>query len=415
MVNALEPEQAVKVVIVNEGLAYPPDAGNWLRTLNLMLPLARRHELTYVCRGTRDKRADDRARDFYAEKGIRALITDDHPHENQGPAFYGRLAVNLLSPVPYSIASHRSRAVRRTVRRLAADEAVDLWQFETLSYADTLTGTDARTVVMAHNVESLIWERLYETETRAHRRWYIGRQWRKYERFEARIMTAASRVVAVSVEDAALMRDRLGVRDVAVVDNGVDIAYFAEPTTAPTRDARQILFLGNLEWRPNRDSVELLLSDIMPAVLAAEPDARLCIVGRNPPPSLVKRLRDDPHVELHANVPDVRPYLARAGMLAVPLRIGGGSRLKILEAVASGLPVVSTRIGCEGLIFVADRDLRVVDNPNGMADALVDCIRRPERSAALARNGKLVIDAHYDWSRLADRLESVWHETVARA
>ena len=404
----------MKVVIVNEGLAYPATAGNWLRTLNLMLPLARRHEITYVCRGTSDKAADNRAREFYAAKGIRALITDDHPHKNHGPGFYGRLAANLLSPLPYSISSHRSGPVRRTVRRLAADEKVDLWQFETLSYADTLAGTDARTVVMAHNVESLIWERLHETETRAHRRWYIERQWRKYERFEARIMTAASRVVAVSAEDAALMRDRLGVRDVAVVDNGVDIAYFAEPANPPARDARQILFLGNLEWRPNRDSVELLLTDIMPAVLAAEPDARLCIVGRNPPPSLFKRVRDERHVEIHANVPDVRPYLARAGMLAVPLRIGGGSRLKILEAVASGLPVVSTRIGCEGLTFVANRDLRVVDGPNEMAGAIIECMRRPEQSAAFARNGKLVIDAHYDWSRLADRLESVWRATAAR-
>ena len=404
----------MKVVIVNEGLAYPPTAGNWLRTLNLMLPLARRHEITYVCRGTTDPGASQRARAFYAEKGIRALISDDYPLANHGPAFYGRLAANLLSRFPYSIASHRSAAVRRTIRRLAATEVIDLWQFETLSYADTLIGTDARTIVMAHNVESLIWERLYETEARLHRRWYIGQQWRKYERFEARTMTAASRVVAVSVEDAALMRDRFGVRDAVVVDNGVDIAYFAETAKVPARDGRQILFLGNLEWRPNLDSVELLLSDIMPVVLAAEPDARLCIVGRNPSPALIKRVRGNPHVELHANVPDVRPYLARAGMLAVPLRIGGGSRLKILEAVASGLPVVSTRIGCEGLRFAANRDLRVVESPNEMAVALIDCMRHPDRAAALAQSGQAVIDAHYDWSRLADRLEVVWRDTVER-
>ena len=403
----------MKVAIVNEGLAYPPTAGNWLRTLNLMLPLAARHDITYVCRGTRDAKANANAKAFYAERGIRALISRDHPAPNRGVKFYGRLAANLFSPYPYSIAAHRSAQVRRTIRDLAATEAIDLWQFETISYADTLAGTSSRTLVMAHNVESLIWKRLHETEASAPKRWYIGHQWRKYERFEARVLRAADCVVAVSAEDAALMRHRFGVRQTAVVDNGVDIAHFDGGATPAARDARQVLFLGSLEWRPNLDSVDRLLGEIMPAVRATEPGARLCIVGRNPPASLVRRVRDEPQVELHADVPDVRPWLARAGMLAVPLRIGGGSRLKILEAAAAGLPVVSTRIGCEGLTFVADRDLRVVESTSEMAAAIVALMRRPEDGAALARNARSVVDAYYDWSRLANRLEAVWLETVS--
>lgn len=402
----------MKVVIVNEGLAYPPTAGNWLRTLNLMLPLAKRHEITYVCRGTKDPEANERARAFYAERGIRALISSDHPAPNRGAAFYGRLVANLFSPFPYSIAAHRSPRVRRTIRELAEKDAVDLWQFETISYADTVPAGATPTIAMAHNVESLIWKRLYETEASAPRRWYIGHQWRKYERFEARVLRGSSCVVAVSAEDAALMRERFGVRNTAVVDNGVDIAHFAEGSSSATRDRRQVLFLGSLEWRPNLDGVDRLLTEIMPAVRAAEPEARLVIVGRNPPASLVKRVRDEPNVELHADVPDVRPYLAAAGMLAVPLRIGGGSRLKILEAIAAGLPVVSTRIGCEGLIFEGGRDLRVVESPQEMAPAIIDLMRNPDKGARLARSGKAVVDSYYDWSRLADRLEEVWFETV---
>ena len=398
----------MKVVIVNEGVGYPPNRGNWLRTLNLLLPLARRHDLTYLCRGDRDPAATERARAYYAEQGIRAVITGDHPPENRGIAFYGRLAGNLLSPLPYSIAAHRSAAVRKEIRRIAATEKVDVWQFESLSYADTLAGTDAPTIVMAHNVESLIWQRLHETEPRFQRRWYIGHQWRKYERFEGRVLRGATRVVAVSDEDAALMRRRFGVIDPAVVDNGVDVEYFGRDNGRTAADPRQILFLGSLDWRPNLDSIDLLLSRILPQVVAEEPEARLSIVGRNPPAALVKRLHDHPHAELHANVPDVRPFLARAGVLAVPLRIGGGSRLKILEAIAAGLPVVSTRIGCEGLVFTPGRDLTVVEDDAGMAAALVQSIRDPARGIAMARNGRAVVDAHYRWTRLADRLESVW-------
>ncbi len=398
----------MKVVIVNEGIGYPPNRGNWLRTLNLLLPLAGRHELTYVCRGDRDRAATDRARAWFGEQGIRAVMTGDHPPENRGPGFYARLGANLFSPLPYSIAAHRSSAVRSEIRRIAATEKVDLWQYESLSYADTLAGTGARSIIIAHNVESLIWQRRHETERAPHRRWYIGHQWRKYERYEGRVLRAATKVVAVSDEDASLMRRHFGVVDPSVVDNGVDVDYFASASDRGAADPRRILFLGSLDWHPNLDSIDLLLSQIMPQVVAAEPNARLSIVGRNPPPALVKRLHEHPYAELHANVPDVRPFLARAGMLAVPLRIGGGSRLKILEAIAAGLPVVSTRIGCEGLVFSPGRDLAVVENESEMAPALIATIRHPERAATMAQRAKAVVDGHYRWTRLADRLEDVW-------
>lgn len=393
---------------MNEGLAYPPKGGNWLRTLNLMLPLARRHEITYVCRGAKSREAVEQARAFYAGHGIRAIISDDHPHENRGLAFYGRLAANLLSPLPYSVSSHRSGAVRETIRRLARDERIDLFQFEALSYADTLAGTPARTLLMAHNVESLIWERLHETEQNPAKRLYIRQQLNKYVRFERRVMNVASRVVAVSAEDAALLRTRFGVGDAAVVDNGVDLGFFGRDADHRSPDPRRILFLGSLDWRPNLDAIELLLSHVMPRVLAEVPDARLSIVGRNPPAGLVRRVESERGVELHADVPDVRPFLAGCGVMAVPLRIGGGSRLKILEAMAAGLPVVSSRIGCEGLTVQADRDLIVVDTEDDMAAALVWTMHNPERALALARSAREVVSARYDWSRLALKLEEVW-------
>ena len=404
----------MKVVIVNEGLAYPPKGGNWLRTLNLMLPLASRHEITYVCRGAKNRDAVETARAFFAANGVRFIVTPDHPAENRGPMFPLRVGANLFSPLPYSIASHRSPAVRREVRRLHAAGDVDVFQFEALGYADTLAGTDARTLVMAHNVESLIWQRLHETERRPLKRWVIGRQYAKYERYERRVLRAATRVVAVSREDAALLHARFGTREVPVVDNGVDVTFFAADAADRRPEPKRIIFVGSLDWRPNLDSIELLLDRIMPRVLAMEPEARLSIVGRNPPPGLVRRLQSLSFAELHADVPDVRPFLQRSAVMAVPLRIGGGSRLKILEAAAASLPVVSTRVGCEGLIFEAGRDLLVVDDEEGMAAALVACLRDPGTAAAMASRARAVVDRYYDWSRLALKLEAVWHD-IARA
>jgi glycosyltransferase involved in cell wall biosynthesis len=403
----------MKVVIVNEGLAYPPTAGNWIRTLNLMLPLAKRHEITYVCRGVADKEAVRRAREFYADHGIRAFISDDYPTAKKGAAFYGRLAANLFSSLPYSIATHNSPAVRRRILEIASTEAIDIWQFEGLAYAQTLHGRDANTLVIAHNVESLIWQRLYETESNAVKRWYIRHQWKKYERHEARVLQQATRVVAVTLEDAALLRARFGVEHPEVVDNGVDTEYFSSATDRSKANPKQILFLGSLDWRPNLDSVDLLLNRIFPSILKEEPTARLCIVGRNPPAALVRQARAHASVDLHADVPDVRPYLSRSGVMAVPLRIGGGSRLKIIEAIAAGLPVVSTRIGAEGLTFTPGRDLFVVEDADAMAPALLACMRDPAHAAEVAKSGRAVVDQRYDWSRLADRVEKIWGETRA--
>jgi polysaccharide biosynthesis protein PslH len=416
-VNTRSPNRSrvLKVVIVNEGLGYPPKGGNWLRTLNLMLPLARRHDITYVCRGVREEQAEQVAGSFYTEHGIRLRLCGEPPTDKKGAAFYAGLAANLASPLPYSITSHRSEDVRREIRRLATSEDIDLFQFEaSLGYADTLTGTRARTIVMAHNVETLIWERLYQTEPQWLKRWFIGDQLRKYERYERSVMRGASRVIAVSREDAALLRERFGVSDPAVVDNGVDVRYFAAAATTRRPDPKQILFLGSLDWRPNLDAVDVLLARVMPQVLAADPDAHLAIVGRNPPPALIRRLRRERNVELHADVEDVRPYLAQSAVMAVPLRIGGGSRLKILEAIASGLPVVTSRIGCEGLIFEPGRDLCVVEGEDQMAAALVETIRNPARAEEMVKSGRTVIDAHYDWSRLVDRLEQVWLDLASQ-
>ena len=402
----------MKVVIVNEGLGYPPRGGNWLRTLNLMLPLARRHQITYLCRAVKDARALDVASTFYEEHGIRLVVSGEPPSVNRGASFYARLAANMASPLPYSVASHQSSGVRREILNMFRSESIDVWQFDSISYADSLIGTAARTVVVAHNVESLIWERMYRTERQPLKRWFIRRQWKKYERFERNVLSRAGRVVAVSREDAALLREQFGVGDPAVVDNGVDVSFYAETARTRRPDPKRILFLGSLDWRPNLDGIDVMLGRVMPRVLAEEPGARLSIVGRNPPPALVRRVQREPNVELHADVADVRPYLAASGVMAVPLRIGGGSRLKILEAIAAGLPVVSTRIGCEGLVFQPDRDLTVADEDH-MAAALVDAIRRPERAVAQVNRARGVIESRYDWSRLADRLEQVWFDVAA--
>jgi glycosyltransferase involved in cell wall biosynthesis len=402
----------MKVVVVDGDLAYPPTSGKRLRTLNLLLPLAKRHRIVYIGRNNDDPKAGREAATYLQDHGIEPHVVEESVARKSGPSFYARLAVNVLSPLPYSVASHDRPLMRQAVREYAANNAVELWQFEWSPYVRTLgERPGARRLIIAHNVDSLIWQRYYETAGNTLQRWYIKQQWRKFDAYEKAVFPAADRVVAVSEDDARLLRRDYGVTHVDVVDNGIDRAFYE--SVRGEHDSKSILFLGSLDWRPNLDAIDLLLDRIFPEVRGCEPDAKLLIVGRSPSPALVQRARTMPGVELHANVADVRPYLAQSGLMAVPLRIGGGSRLKILESLAAGLPVVSTRVGAEGLELESGRDLVLVDSVEQFAGALVKHMRDPTAIRKMTEQSRCRVLERYDWNVLAGKLEEVWQKTVA--
>src|SRR4051812_46949113 len=217
----------MNAVIVDGDVSYPPTSGKRLRTLHLMLRLARRHAVTYLCRGDAKSPDAGPARAYLADHGITTVLVDDPVAVKKGPLFYARLAANLVSPLPYSVASHACPAMREAALEIARRQRVDLWQFERTAYLAAVEGLpQARKLLIAHNVDSLLWQRYGEAESNPLKRWYIRRQWRKFERFEQGAFARATRVVAVSPEDARLIRERFGQPCVDVVDNGIDRAFF---------------------------------------------------------------------------------------------------------------------------------------------------------------------------------------------
>lgn len=398
------------VVIIDGDVSYPANSGKRLRTLNLMLHAARRHRITYVGRCGADSEEARVAPTFLGNHGIEAILVPHPVPAKSGSAFYLRLFANLFSAWPYSVASHQSQPMRRAVAQIAAKQRVDVWQLEWATYLPTIDPSLAGPrVVIAHNVDTLIWQRYYENEENFLKKAFLKTQWQKFRRFEEEAFRQTTRVVAVSEQDAQLIREQFGQPRVDVVDNGIDRAFFEQ--VRGQRDSSRILFLGALDWRPNLDAVGLLLDKIFPMVRGHEPTAQLVIVGRHPPDDLIKRVTQSRGVEMHADVADVRPYLGESGVMTVPLRIGGGSRLKILEALACGLPVVSTKVGAEGLLLKPGEDF-VQAEEDEMASALVHAIRNPREMLAKAEHARrLVLDA-YDWSVLARKLEAVWEKSL---
>lgn len=402
------------IAILDEELPYPLTSGKRIRTYNLLQRLASRQRLTYVCHRNADAAEAETAAKHFADLGIATRIVDRTIPRKSGVGFYRRLAGNLLSPLPYSVASHVSSRMRKELATLAKCDPVDLWHCEWTPYAEYLRSqTMTPWLVVAHNVESMIWQRYAENETNPAKRWYIRQQWHKFRRFEQWAYASATCTVAVSAEDASRIRSEFGGKCVEVVDNGVDTRFFR--LTGTPRVHNSVLFLGSLDWRPNQDSLRVLLHQVFPEVRLQEPDAKLIIVGRNPPEWLQTQVSQLDGVELHGNVPDVRPHLARAGVLAVPLRIGGGSRLKILEALAAGLAVVSTRIGAEGLELVPNQHLLVTDGSETMAAAIVSAMRNPQSMRQLALAGRNRVVERYDWVNLAEKLHEVWQRCAPRA
>ena len=297
--------------------------------------------------------------------------------------------------------------MKRAVDELAAKTSIDVWQCEWSGYLDCLSSVPRQNrVCVAHNVDSVIWRRHYESERNPWRRLYIRQQWRKFEVFERSVFQKADRVVAVTDEDAQRLSRDFGVSNVMVVENGVDCSYYA--ASQPVERSRDYLFLGSLDWRPNQDAVRWLLDAIVPNVLSHHPLVRLHIVGRRPPLWMRRRISATVGVELHADVDDVRPFLRQSRLMIVPLRVGGGSRLKILEALATELPVVSTSIGAEGLRLIPGEHYLEGNRTDELVEHVLSILEGRTLTKELTLAGCELVRQEYDWGGLADRLNDVW-------
>ena len=386
-----------RLLVLDEEFPFPTNNGKRTRSFNLYTRLARRFSIRYVGYGE----AESAGADALRASGIEPVAVPPSVPAKQGAAFYLRLLANLASPLPYIVTSHRSRAYGDAVRAQAGEFKPDLVIAEWTPYAIFARELNTRKLLSTHNVEADIWRRYHETETNPLRKLYIAEQWRKVKRFERAALGWVDGATAVSEPDAAcLLRERPDL-DLEVIPNGVDLDYFGtlpEPT-----GGHQLVFTGSMDWRPNQDAARYFVDEILPLVRKAVPDVECTFVGRSPPPDIV-RLGDQPGVHITGTVDDVRPYVARAAVYIVPLRIGGGSRLKILEAMAMGRAIVSTTVGAEGLEVTHGRNLLLADDPDAFATSVVALLRDPVRCRQLATEGRRLVELKYGWDSLAVRL-----------
>ena len=333
----------MRILWVKTELLHPVDKGGRIRTYQMLKEIARNHHVTYLT-------LDDggAAPDALAMASEYAHVVETvrfAPPVKGSAAFYGALARNLLSGLPYAVARYKSAQITMAIAKHAID--TDLVVCDFLAPAVNLPmGLVAPTVLFQHNVEAMIWERHAEVSTSALRRAYMTEQFRRMARFEKDACRSFDHVIAVSEEDAEVMRDRYAAPSVSSVPTGVDVEYFT-PADRTIRNPNELVFTGSMDWMPNDDAMIWFLHEILPKVREKMPEVVVTVVGREPSERLRLQASRIGGVEVTGRVPDVRPYLERAAAFIVPMRVGGGTRLKIFEAMSMGLPVISTAIGAE--------------------------------------------------------------------
>jgi len=395
--------ERLDVLVLDEDLPYPLDTGKRIRTWNLLRRLAQQHNVTLLCRGT----PGEHSAHIEAE-GIRVRLVPPLPVWS-GWRLYLRLLGNLFSLLPYSVAKHYTRDFRRELSAVLRQQQFDLVHCEWTPYAAYLPAArDVRQLIATHNVESQIWWRRWAHSQTVMERIFFALQAWKMKRFECRVLRSADQVTAVSEPDAAQLHS-WGIGGVSVVENGVDLNNFAPPE-ATYGDDDEVLFLGSLDWYPNEEAVCWLLREVWPRIQAQRPQTRLRIVGRRPTADLKSALALQRGVELNADVADVRPYLGRAAVVVVPLHIGGGSRIKILEGLAMGRAVLSTSIGAEGLTVVDGVHLHLADTSQLFAARLLELLDSPAERQQLGANGRQLVRERYGWDRIARVLDGVWRD-----
>jgi polysaccharide biosynthesis protein PslH len=387
----------MRILWIKTELLHPVDKGGRIRSYQMLRSLLRQHQVTYLCLDDGNAAPDALARaQEYAQEVVRVPF---HPPPKRSVAYAGALLHNLFSPLPYAVARYQSAALRAQITRLAARSDLVVCDFlhPSVNVPDALP---VPAVLFQHNVEALIWQRHATVPQNPLRRAYMQAQWQRMLRIEGSECRRFDHVVAVSAPDAQLLREQYGVASVSHVETGVDFDFF-KPSRTATATGSGLVFVGSMDWMPNDDGIRWFSSEVFPLVKRAVPAVTLTVVGRTPSAAMRQLAAADAAIETTGTVPDVRPYIERAALSVVPLRIGGGTRLKIYEAMAMGSPVVATTIGAEGLPVRHNEHLLIADEPQAQADAIIALLRDRERAARLAGTALRFVREHCGWDGVA--------------
>src|SRR5262245_53968509 len=400
----------MRMLWVKMGGLWPSTTGGRVRSLQIVSELSRRHRVTLV---TTHGPGDDPEGLARRLSHCQRVVSLPYVVPKRGSAaFPAAVARSWFSHYPVDLWKWQVPAVRDEVRALTADGSIDVCVADFLFAAVNVPlGGPTPVVLFEHNVEYLIWQRLAALETSPWRRALFELEWRKLRACEAEACRLANLTIAVSEDDRRRLQDIAPGVLATSIPTGVDTNYFTANGTPERRS--HLVFSGSMDWQPNEDAVLYFVDAILPRIRAEVPDVTFTVVGRNPT-SRLREIAERAGALVTGTVNDVRPAMGAASVYVVPLRAGGGTRLKIFEALAMGKAVVSTTVGAEGLALQPGRHFVAADDPASFADSVVALLRDPERRVRLGRAGRSLVETLYSWTTVARQFDEQCEEVVAQ-
>jgi glycosyltransferase involved in cell wall biosynthesis len=398
----------MKILWVKSNLLHPIDSGGAIRTYNMLRLLKANHRITYVTLATG---VEAEARGLAPEYCDRLIALDwpGAPRRNDW-RFYLQAVRNLVHDMPLALGRYHHPPLRDALHDLTTSEIFDLAVSDFLFPATHFAGVASTPkLLFQHNVETLIWDRM-AARHRGLAGKYLKAQARRMRSWEGRLSREFDLTVTVSDEDGKLMREWFSLDNTQTIPTGVDVEFFSPGAQPPAPG--KVVFVGSLDWLPNIDAVRWLVGDIWPRIRSLRRGVSLHIVGRRPGRVVQRAIRRAPDVFLWGDVDDVRAHLWDAEVVVVPLRVGGGTRLKIFEALACEKPVVTTPVGAEGLPVVHGTHVLFGSDSAELAQAVVSLLDDSARRRQLGLAGRALVVERYSWSAVVAVFEEACESAV---
>jgi len=400
----------VKILWVKSGGLLPLNHGGRIRSYYLAKELARHHDLslfTFASAAEDPVPAHAPLKEIFRDV-VCLPITIPEARGVRESVNYAR---NFLSTKPYSASKYCQPWIARELSAYLAREQYDLLVCDFLLTAAVVPWDWPHAkVLFTHNIEAVIWERHYKVHKNPIWKAVSYREYRMLERMERKYVSTADHVLAVSENDRDFFLGYTEKKRMSVIPTGVDIQYFRPEIEK--EEAETIVFTGSMDWMANEDGIVFFIDKVLPLVRQQFPNGKLSIVGRRPSARLREIGEREKNIEVTGTVDDIRPHMARGSVYVVPLLVGGGTRIKIFEAMAAGKAVVSTTIGAEGLPVSHNKDILLADDPASFSRAIVELLRDANRRRQIGSAARKLVEENYSWGAVGKTLADVLERTA---
>ncbi len=388
----------MKILMVASFLPYPLMDGGRIRLYNLLKYLKNKHEITLICERTTQSEKDIEE----VRKICKKLIVINRPKALS----VRNVSKSLFTLDPLLIAVHTHKEITQKIKGELENESFDLIHIETFYVMQNLPKVNIPVVLVEHNIEYMVYEK-YAQKASILIRPGLYLDIKKLKRREEYYWKKATRLVAVSPKEQKIMG-----RDTELVPNGVNLEKF-KFKKKNNNEIKKVLFIGNFKWVQNRDSAAFIIRNIWPKVVNKNKNIKLWIVGRSIPDS-IKSLKD-PSIIFDENAPsETELIFQEADLLLAPIRVGGGSNFKILEAMASGTPVITSSLGNEGIQARNNSEILISEKPDEYASSVLALIEDKYFYEKVARNGRNFIEENFDWQKISAKLDFVYNDTLRK-